>query len=68
MKKSRLITTVLRATATLLLGTMLMGASCASDIRHNLMAGGLDFVQNTAANVAGSVLPIADWVSTTLPY
>jgi hypothetical protein len=68
MKKSRLLLNFLRATAALLLAGMLMGTSCASDIRHNLTAGSLDFVQDTAANVAGSILPIADWIAAMLPY
>ena len=41
-------------------GMMVLGTSCATDIRHSIVAAGLDFVESSAGDVLSLIFPLQD--------
>ncbi len=41
-------------------GVMVLGTSCASDVRRSLVAAGLDFVKSNAGDVLTTLFPVSD--------
>lgn len=44
-------------------GAWVLGSSCASDIQDSLRAAGMDFVEESAGQVLGELLPVDEWLS-----
>lgn len=44
-------------------GMMVLGTSCASDIRRSLVAAGLDFVKSNAGDVLGTLFPVDQFLN-----
>ncbi|MBI4581922.1 MAG: hypothetical protein HY718_19650 [Planctomycetes bacterium] len=51
---------MLRALLLTASGAALFGSSCASDVRDQMVAGGLDFVKHTTGDVLAELFPITD--------
>ncbi|MBI4716674.1 MAG: hypothetical protein HY763_02635 [Planctomycetes bacterium] len=43
-------------------GAIALGTSCAQDIRHSIVAAGLDFVEGTAGTILGEAFPVDELV------
>jgi len=41
-------------------GALILGTSCAYNVRKSLVAAGLDFVKGSAGDVLGTLFPVGD--------
>jgi len=44
-------------------GTVMLGSSCAADIRDSIMSAGLDFVADSAKTVLDTLVPVEDMLN-----
>jgi hypothetical protein len=52
-----------RAAALAIPGAMVLGTTCASEIRDSVVAASLDYVESTATLVLETFIPVEDFVS-----
>ena len=66
MRKNVGFIRAIKISVLLVLGGLSIGSSCAADVRYNIVQGGLSYVKTTAADVVGTVFPLADWLDAIL--